>query len=99
MDSGFRVLDYSLSQRNLDSRFHSLVGYLSSILDSKALDSGFHKHNFPRFRILQAKIIQIVQSGYPHTGRSTSQAFSDQFMHISLSSGKFNFLLTFDFII
>ena len=60
MDSGFRVLDSSLFQWNLDSRFHSLVGYLSSILDSKALDSGFHikilpdsgSHNqkFARFR-------------------------------------------------
>ena len=47
MDSGFRVLDSSLFQWNLDSRFHSLVWYLSSILDSKALDSGFHKQNFP----------------------------------------------------
>ena len=28
MDSGFRVLDSSLFQWNLDSRFHSLVGYL-----------------------------------------------------------------------
>ena len=65
MDSGFRVLDSSLFQWNLDSRFHSLVGYLSSILDSKALDSGFHKQYFPRFRILQAKIFQIPGSGYP----------------------------------
>ena len=64
MDSGFRVLDSSLSQWNLDSRFHSLVGYLSSILDSKALDSGFHRQNFPGFRILQAKIFQIPESGY-----------------------------------
>ena len=47
MDSGFRVLDSSLFQWNLDSRFHSLVGYLSSILDSKALDSGFHIKIFP----------------------------------------------------
>ena len=28
--------------------------YLSSILDSKALDSGFHEENFPEFWILQA---------------------------------------------
>ena len=39
MDSGFRVLDSSLFQWNFDSRFHSLVG---TILDSKALDCGFH---------------------------------------------------------
>ena len=47
MDSGFRVLDSSLFQWNLDSRFHSLMEYLSSILDSKALDSGFHIKIFP----------------------------------------------------
>ena len=50
MDSGFWVLDSSLFQWNLDSRFHSLVGYLSSILDSKALDSGPYKQKFSRFR-------------------------------------------------
>ena len=47
MDSGFRVLYSSLFQWNLDSRFHSLVGYLSCILDSKALDPGFHITIFP----------------------------------------------------
>ena len=62
--SGFRVLDFSLFQWNLDSRCHSLVGYLISILDSKALDSGFHRNNFPGFRILQAKIFQTPESGY-----------------------------------
>ena len=76
------IQDSSLFQWNLDSRFHSLVGYLSSILDSKALDSGFHKQNFPGFRILQAKIFQIPESGYPYMGRSTSQTFSDLFTHI-----------------
>ena len=43
----------------MDSGFHSLLGYLSSILDSKGLDSEFHKQNFPGFRILHAKIFQI----------------------------------------
>ena len=64
MDTGFRVLDSSRFQWNLDSRFHSLVGYLISILDSKALDSGFHRQDFPGFRILQVKIFQIPESGY-----------------------------------
>ena len=82
MDSGFQVLDSSLFQWNLDSRLDSLVEYVSSILDSKALDSGFHRQNFPGFRILQAKIFQIPESGYPYTGRSTSQTFSDLFTHI-----------------
>ena len=82
MNSGFRVLDSSLFQWNLDSRFHALVGYLISILDSKALDFGFHKQNFPGFRILQAKIFQIPESGYPYLEGSTIQTFSDQFTHI-----------------
>ena len=49
LDSGshFRIPDSSLFQWNLDSRFHSLVGYLSSILDSEVLSSGFHKQKFP----------------------------------------------------
>ena len=38
--------------------------------------------NFPGLRILQAKIFQILESGYPYMGRSTSQTFSDQFKHI-----------------
>ena len=82
MHTGFRVLDSSLFQWNLDSRFHSLVGYLGSILDSKALVSGFHKQNFIGFRILQAKVFQIPGSGYPYLGRSPSQTFSDLFTHI-----------------
>ena len=76
-----------------------LVGYLSSILDSKALDSGFNKQNFPGFRVLQTKSFQIRDFGYPYMVRSTSQTFSDLFTHIQLSSRKFTFLLTFDFII
>ena len=50
LDSGFRVLDYSLFQWNLDSRFYSLVGYLSSIY------SGFQS---PAFRIPWAKFSPI----------------------------------------
>ena len=56
--------------------------YLSSIPDSKALDSGYHEQNFPGFWILQARISQILESGYPYMGRSTSQTFSDLFTHI-----------------
>ena len=47
MDSGFRVLDSSLFQWNLDPVDFIIAGYLSSILDSKALDSGFHIKIFP----------------------------------------------------
>ena len=35
---------------------------LSCILDSKAQDFGFHKQNFPRFRIARAKISWIRES-------------------------------------
>ena len=49
------------------------------ILDSKALYSGYHEQNFPGFWILQARISQILESGYPYMGRSTSQTFSDLF--------------------
>ena len=45
------------------------------ILDSKALYSGYHEQNFPGFWILQARISQILESGYPYMGRSTSQTF------------------------
>ena len=51
--------------------------YLSSILDAKALDSGFQEQNFPEFLIPQARISQILESGYPYMGRSTSQTFSN----------------------
>ena len=57
--SGFRVRDSSLFQWNLDSRFHSLVGYLNSILDSKALDSGFHMKIFPDSRSYKQKFSRI----------------------------------------
>ena len=32
-------------------------------------DSGFHKLNFPRFRIPHAKILRISESVFPYTGR------------------------------
>ena len=35
---------------------------MSFIPDTKAQDSGFHKKNFARFRILGAKLIQIPES-------------------------------------
>ena len=51
MDSGSQVLDSNLCQWNL-----ILDPIVSGIPDSKAQDSGFHKQNFPRFRIPKAKI-------------------------------------------
>ena len=68
-----------------------ILEYLSSILDSKALDSGYHEQNFPGFWIPQARISQILESGYPYMGRSTSQTFSELFTLIYSSSGEFTF--------
>ena len=42
---------------------------LSYIRDSKAKDSGFHKQNFPGFRIPQVNISQIPEYGFPFMGR------------------------------
>ena len=42
--------------------------YLSPILDSKVLDSGYHEQNFPLFWILRARISQILESGYRYIG-------------------------------
>ena len=62
------------------------IPFLSGVLE---LYSGFQSpgsripyHNFPGFWILQAKIFQIPETGYPYMGRSTSQIFSDLFTHI-----------------
>ena len=62
----------SLCHWNLGSGFQLLLGFpdfLSSILDSKAQDSGFHKQNVLGFRIPHAKISRIPQSGFSYMGR------------------------------
>ena len=62
----------SLCQWNLGSGFQSLLGFpdsLSSILDSKAQDSGFHKQNVLGSRIPHAKISRIPRSGFSYMGR------------------------------
>ena len=66
--------------------FSGGISFLSRVLE---LYSGFQSpgfrisyQNFPGFRILQAKIFQFPESGYPYVGRSTSQTFSDLFTHI-----------------
>ena len=46
---------------------------LSRILDSKAQDSEFNDKNFPGFRIRQAKISQIPESGFPYIGPFQAQ--------------------------
>ena len=66
--------------------FSGGISFPSRVLE---LYSGFQSpgfrisyQNFPGFRILQAKIFQFPESGYPYVGRSTRQAFSDLFTHI-----------------
>ena len=67
VDSGFQVLDCTLfvsATWILGSIFSRIPNSLNCIPDndSKAEDFGFHKQNFPRFRIPQAKSFQIADS-------------------------------------
>ena len=62
-------------QWNVDSGFHALVGFWSTwalfwIPKSWIPDTTSK---------IQARISQILESGYPYMGRSTSQTFSDLF--------------------
>ena len=53
MDSRFQELDSGSFSVELKFRIPIVSGIpdsLNCILDSKALDSGFHKQKFPRFR-------------------------------------------------
>ena len=46
---------------------------LRCISDSKAQDSGFRKQNFLGFRIPQASISRIPESGFPYLGRKMNR--------------------------
>ena len=72
LDSGFQILDSSLCQWNLDSGFQSLVGFqipwaVFRIPKSRIPDST--RKNFPGFRISQAKLSRIPESGIRYRGR------------------------------
>ena len=72
MDSGFSLLYLKSFSEDLGFRIPIVSGILDSyscIPDSKAQDSRFQKQNFLRFRILQAKISGILESGFPYMGR------------------------------
>ena len=75
-------MDSSLWQRNLDSGFKSLVEFRipwSVFRIPKTHDSGFHKQNFPRFRIRQTKISLIPESGFLPMGLVfTSSSFTEE---------------------
>ena len=72
VDSGFQLLDSRSFSVELGFRIRIVSGILDSytcIPDSKAQDSGFHKQKFPRFRIPNAKISRIPESGFLYMGR------------------------------
>ena len=52
-----------------------ILDSLNCILGSKAQDSGFNEQNFPGFRILQAKISHIAESGFPYIERYSVPSF------------------------
>ena len=73
MDSGFRVLDSGLIQWNLDSGFHSLVGFripwaVFWIPKPRILDST--SKIFPDFGFYMSKFSQIPESGFTYMGGS-----------------------------
>ena len=64
---GFRILGTRFPSFSVELGFwipivRRIPDSLSCILDSKAQDFGFHKQNFPRFRIARAKISWIRES-------------------------------------
>ena len=71
---GFRIPGSWFQYLSLELGFwipvvSGILDSLSCIPDSKDQDSGFHKQKFLGFWILQAKISQIPESGFPYTGR------------------------------
>ena len=64
-DSGFQVPDSILSQWNFRIQIASGIPDFSFQIP----DSGFHKPNFPRFRMPQEKISWIPKSGFPYMGQ------------------------------
>ena len=76
VDSGFQLLDSRSFSVELGFRIRIVSGIpdsYSCIPDSKAQDSGFHKQKFPRFRIPNAKISRIPESGFLYMGRRLSR--------------------------
>ena len=74
LDSGFHTVDSGFQYLSLELGFwipvvSGILDSLSCFPDSKDQDSGFHKQKFLGFWILQAKISQIPESGFPYTGR------------------------------
>ena len=75
VDSGFHLLDSRSFSVELGFRIRIVSGIPDSytcIPHSKAQDSGFHKQKFPRFRIPNAKISLILESGFLYMERKNS---------------------------
>ena len=84
LDSGFHAVDCEFQL--LDSRSYTAeLGFRipivrgipdsdSCIPDSKARIPDSTSKNFPRFRILHAKIFRIPESGFPYMGREFGNA-------------------------
>ena len=62
------------------------VNHKPTTPDSKALDSGYHEQNFSRFWILQTRIPQILESGYPSNIFGPVHAYLIKQWEISFSS-------------
>ena len=76
VDSGFHLLDSRSFSVELGFRIRIVSGIPDSytcIPNSKAQDSGFHKQKFPRFRIPNAKISRIPESGFLYMGQLFSK--------------------------
>ena len=89
MDSGFRVLDSGLIQWNLDSGFHSLVGFripwaVFWIPKPRILDST--SKIFPDFGFYMSKFSQIPESGFTYMGGSRGGAGGPPPLPISIIS-------------
>ena len=68
VDCGFRVLDSSLFQWNVDSGFHALVGFWSTLAlfwIPKPWVPVTTSKIFPDFAFYKQRISQILESGYP----------------------------------
>ena len=75
MDSGFQVLDSSFCHWNLDSGFQFLVGFripwpVFRIPKPRIPDSTNKFLSDYGFRIPQAKVSQIRESGFPYMGKN-----------------------------
>ena len=78
VDSGFQLQDSRSFSVELGFRIGIVSGipdFYTCIPDSKAHDSGFHKQKLPRFRIPNAKISQIPESGFLYMGREMVRFF------------------------